>query len=96
MKFPTQPGNLIFSAEQYRLALKFKFKAFLRNFKQLIRAPAADEMLGLVIAHDVVTLRATEITTITLISGHGLSSPGFFAQIVFALGASSAQRRCAR
>jgi hypothetical protein len=40
---------LIFSAEQYRLALKFKFKAFLRNFKQLIRAPAADEVLGLVI-----------------------------------------------
>jgi hypothetical protein len=49
MKFPTRLGNLIFSAEQYRLALKFKFKAFLRNFKQLVRAPAADEVLGLVI-----------------------------------------------
>jgi hypothetical protein len=47
---------LIFSAEQYRLALKFKFKAFLRNFKQLVRAPAADEVLGLVIVHDVITL----------------------------------------
>ncbi len=74
MKFPTRLSYLIFSAEQYRLALKFKFKAFLRNFKQLIRAPAADEVLGLVILYEVVTLRATEITTITLSPGHGIIS----------------------
>jgi hypothetical protein len=73
MKFPTRLGNLIFSAEQYRLALKFKFKAFLRNFKQLVRAPAADKVPGLVIVYDVIALGATEITTITLSPGHGLS-----------------------
>jgi hypothetical protein len=71
MKFPTQLGNLIFSAEQYGLALKFKFKTFLRNFKQLARAPAADEVLGLIIAYNLLALDATEITMITLISGHG-------------------------
>jgi hypothetical protein len=77
MKFPTRLGNLIFSAEQYGLTLKFKFKTLLRNFKQLIRTPAADKVPGLVIVYDLIALGATEITTITLISGHGLSSPGF-------------------
>jgi hypothetical protein len=72
MKFPTRLGNLIFSAEQYRLAAKFKFKTFLRNFKQLIRTRAADEVFGLVIVHDLVTLCATEITEIRLIPGHGI------------------------
>lgn len=72
MKFPTRLSNLIFSAEQYRLTLKFKFKTFLRNFKQLIRTQAADVVLGLVIVHDVVTLCATEITEITWIPGHGI------------------------
>jgi len=74
MKFPPRLSDLIFSAEQYRLALKFKFKAFLRNFKQFIRAPAADDVLGLVITYEVVAPRATEITTITLSPGHGINS----------------------
>jgi hypothetical protein len=74
MKFPTRLSNLIFSAEQYHLTLKFKFKAFLRNFKQLIRAQAADEVLCLVIVHDVVALRATEITEMAFIPGHGMVS----------------------
>jgi hypothetical protein len=73
MKFPTRLGNLIFSAEQYGLTLKFKLKAFLRNFKQFICTPAADEVPGLVIVYDVIALGATKITTITLSPGHGLS-----------------------
>jgi hypothetical protein len=74
MKFPTRLSNLIFSAEQYRVAFKFKFKTFLRNFKQLICAPAADVVLCLIIVHEVVALRATEITTITLSPRHGIIS----------------------
>jgi hypothetical protein len=74
MKFPPRLGNLIFSAEQYRLAVQFKFKAFLCNFKQLIRAPAADDVLGLIIVHEVIALGATEIAMKTSSSGHGISS----------------------
>ena len=78
MKFPTRLGNLVFSAEQYGLALKFKLKTFLRNFEQLARAPAADEVLGLVIAYNLIALGATEITMKTLIPRHGFPLLDFF------------------